>query len=265
MLKELLDRLLQLNRDPLIPTLTDGQYMYCDRDQQYKKVHIPIFEREVSNIESFATYLLKEQQRNNLMDDNGLSTTVVFSENRATCYLEDEANKQDKIIYSRENSPQWKYLLEKLNKRLSHADLLRVFQGLRPSFAQDYHEFMRSYRKVTFDEKTTVSSSPVFEEGKAGLSMGVEYSRAGGGTNKTALPATLNLKVQFTRDSSRFYEVELEIDSCLNTSKDKPVLEFSLVWPDKDNVIAQAVSDEISDFKALVGEKLPELLVVVNY
>ena len=265
MLKELLNRVLELKRPDLLSTDTDGQYIYSDRDQQYRKVTVPTFQRQVSNIESFAAYLLKEQERENLSHLDGLNTTVTFSENRASCQLNDKVSKEDLIAYDRENSPQWKYLIDKLTRKLTHAELLRVFQGLRPSFDQDYQEFMRSYRKVSFDEKLTINSQPVFEEGKAGVSMGIEFTRAGGGTNKTALPATLNLKVQFARDSKRFYLVELEIDSCISSNKEKPGLEFSLLWPDKDNVVAQAVADEIADFKGLVSERLPELLVVVNY
>jgi len=261
---EVIDKLTtELSRSPLIDTI-DGQYIYSDHNKQYQKVKVPYFERQVSNIESFAAYVLEEANRRGLDQAGGKGMTVIFAENSAKCLLIDAVDKYDSITYHRKLSPQLARVLEKLRSRLSHLELIRVFQSLRDSFVDNYAEFMRQYRKVSFDEKTTFNSQPLVEQGKGGSSIIVEFGR-NGGTNNTALPATLKLKLQFARDSKRFYEAELEIDSALSTTNGKAGIEFSLLWPEKENVIAQAVTDEINDFKELVKEKLPNLLIVVNY
>lgn len=262
--EKVIDKIIALKRPELIDTI-NGQHIYNDNNKSYSKITRPFLDSEVSNIESFAAYLLKINERFSLTE--GKFTTVTFSQNSALCRLEDSPTEESRIKYKRALSPQFSFLLEKLGRRLSHAELLRVFQGLRPSFPSQeaYNEFMRQYRKVSFDEKVTVNSQPQVEQGKGGSSIIVEFGR-NGGMGETALPSSLTVKLQYARDSKRFYECELEIDSTLNTDpKDKPKLEFSLLWPEKDNVVAQAVADEIADFKSLAAEKLPELLVVVNY
>lgn len=264
--EKIFDKILQLKRPELLATM-NGQFIYDDNAKAYKKVTLPVFHAEVSNVESFASYLLTVKNRGALFLADGLGSTVVFGQTGATAYLDDRAGQADQIGYKRCLSPQWLAMASTLGKRLSHAELLRVFQSLRPSFSSQeaYNDFMRQYRKVSFDEKVTVSSQPQVEQGKCGSSIVVEFGR-GGGIGQTALPCGLVLKLQYARDSNRFYQCELEIDSTLNTdTKDKPKLEFSLLWPERDNVVAQAIADEIADFKALVAEKLPELLVVVNY
>jgi len=265
--EKVLDKLIQLGRPEQINT-TNGQYLYYDYDKCYKKVGKPTLDREVSNIESLAAYLLKLAQRRQIPqhDKPGVLTTVVFSQNTAVCYLRDEP-EADTINYRRCLSPQWYYLSEKIGKRLSHNELLRVLQALRPSFtsAESYHEFMRQYRKVSFDEKVTVNSQPLVEQGKGGSNIVIEYNR-NNASSQTALPSSLNLRIQFARDSFRFYDIELEIDSALNLdTKEKPKLEFTLLWPEKENVATLAITNEIQDFKSLISKDLPELLVVMNY
>ena len=48
-------------------------------------------------------------------------------------------------------------------------------------------------------------------------------------------------------------------------TKDKPKLEFTLLWPEKENCVALAITNEIQDFKSLTAKDLPELLIVMNY
>lgn len=263
--EKVIDKLVSMKR-PETLEIDGNTYIYNDQHKYYSKISLPSFHREVSNIESFAAYILKYDKRyyDGVKGDN---ITAIFGLNKAIAMLNDKPDDENKILYERCLSPQWQLLADKTNRRLSHNELLRVLQGLRPSFpsSEAYNDFMRQYRKVSFDEKVTVSSQPQVEQGRGGSSIVVEFGR-NGGTGQTELPNTLKLKLQYARDSKRFYDIELEIDSTLNTeTKDKPKLEFSILWPEKDNVIAQAVADEISDFKALVAEKLPELLVVVNY
>lgn len=271
--EKLVDKLVSMKRPEIVQIQGTGTFIYCDYDKRYTQVKPNVFDRQVSNIESFAAYLIKfvdnylSFKNDTGTEYTGRYTTVSFSQNKATAFLQDDAGCEDRINYHRTLSPQWQLLSDKTNKRLSHNELLRVLQGLRPSFpsSEAYNDFMRQYRKVSFDEKVTVNSQPQVEQGRGGSSIVVEFGR-NGGTGQTALPNTLALRMQYARDSQRYYEIELEIDSSLNTdTKDKPKLEFSILWPEQDNVIAQAVSDEIADFKALVAEKLPELLVVVNY
>lgn len=266
-IQHLIEYIHSLKRSELIETV-DGQFLYSDNAKRYEKIdppETPVFDRTVSNIDSFAGYILEVASRRGYDKDKGKGMTVVFNESRAWCRLVDDAVNNDTISYQRSVSPQWQTLNKYLTGKLSHKSLIAAFQALYPSFNEDYTAFMRHYRKVSFDEKITISSQPQVVDGKGGTSLAIEFSR-NGNEGQTALPNTLNLKLQFTRDSKRFYAAELEIDSVLNANnREKPALEFSLLWSQKDNVIAQAVSDEIADFKALVAEKLPELLVVVNY
>lgn len=256
-----------LKRPELIDTV-GGQFVYSDSTKTYNKIHsldIPSFTRTVSNVESFAAYILEIASRNGYDKVNGKGITVCFDSKRAVCRLVDNNTNNDTIIYDRALSPQWEYLFGKIGTRLSHKSLITVLQWLRPSFKDDYNTFMRHYRKVSFDEKISVSSQPQVVDGKGGSSLVVEFNR-NGDNGQTALPNSLKLSLQYTRDSKRFYEAEIEVDSTLNANnREKPSLEFSLLWADIENTQTQAVADEIADFKALVGEKLPELLVVVNY
>jgi len=95
--------------------------------------------------------------------------------------------------------------------------------------------------------------------------MSVEFTRAGGNTDSTELPATIPLRLQYARASDRYYDCALEVETELVENKSKNEIYFTLLWPEKDNTIDQAIEQELLDFKALVCEKLPELLLVVNY
>lgn len=265
--KAIIEYVNSLKRPEVVETV-NGQFLYSDSEKNYRKIippEIPAFTRTVSNVESFASYILEVASRRGYDTAGGKGMTVCFMNAQAYCRLVDDNVSRDTIDYERTLSPQWEYLFGKLGTNLSHKSLVTVLQWLRPSFNEDYNQFMKHYRKVSFDEKITVNSQPQVIDGKAGSSLAIEFTRNGDG-GKTELPNTLNLKLQYTRDSKRFYSIDVEIDSTLNANnREKPTLQFSLLCAEIENTQTQAVADEIADFKALVAEKLPELLVVVNY
>jgi len=256
---ETIDKLQGLKRPELLET-SQGTYIYSDQDKKYSRL-LPAFGRKVSNVESFASYVLEEARRRD--NTTGNKITVSFNQEGGHCYLADNENL-DTITYERKLGMPWLYLVGQLKKKLTHAELLRTFQSLRPNI-MDYNAIMLAYRRVTFDEKVSVTSQPLVEQGRAGNSMNIEFTRQGGNTDSTELPATINLRLQYARASHRYYDCALEVETELVENKSKNEIYFTLLWPEKDNTIDQAIEQELLDFKALVCEKLPELLLVVNY
>jgi len=256
---ETINKLQELKRPELLDTPL-GLHIYNDNNKGYSRL-LPAFSRKVSNVESFAAYVLEEARRRN--NTAGNKITVSFNQEGGYCYLGDNENL-DTIAYDRRLSMSWLYLVGQLKKKITHAELLRTFQSLRPNII-GYPDIMLAYRRVTFDEKVSVTSQPLVEQGRAGNSMNIEFTRQGGNTDSTELPATIPLRLQYARASDRYYDCALEVETELVENKSKNEIYFTLLWPEKDNVIDQAIEEELKDFKALVLEKLPELLLVVNY
>ena len=271
MLEELLQALLRLKRPDTV--VVEGQkdkktYIYNDSYKKYEEVHDidpKQWSAKVSNIESFARYILKLNERHDLQGLTGLKSTITFQNHAAYFKLTDNALRDDVVEYMRTYSPVWKYLVNNINRPKSHAEILRCIQLLKPYITENYDYLIRNYRKITVDENVTVNSQPQAFEGKNGRAVEISYTRKGE-DGKTSIPTEFNVEIPFTRGGIRTYKAELEIELVLNTdNKDKPRLDFTLMWPQYTNQEIEAVADEMKDLRELLLPVMPDLLIVENY
>lgn len=222
-----------------------GDYIFNDSAEKYERL-IPYLDRSVSNVESFASYVIEYCNREENSD--GHEVAVLFSMHGATCYPQDGL-LQDKISYARKKSQQWEQIEKLLDREMTHKELLRAFQLLKPSIGGGYADLTNQYKKITFDDKVSVTSQPIVENGSAGAAISFNYSVASGGQSQTKLPSEFTLTLQFAWGSSRYYDLDIEIDPSLVKDKNEnTIIKFTLIAPQIENLKMQAINDEISDF-----------------
>lgn len=249
---EAIELLQRQRREPII--MSDlGWLLYDDGKKSYAPLIRPL-SRSVSNVESFAAYVVKAASRADNVTGEGM--TASFSERGGVCYLKD-GETEDLINYERRLSPAWKFVNDRLDRSFSHKELIRFFQALRGSFTvvSDYQSTRNAYTRVSFDDKTTVESQPILSDGKILFS----YKREAGLANGE-WPGAIMLNLQYARGSARSYPCEIEIEAELAKSE----IIFRLAFADKEKIIQEAIEDEISDFKAATAG-LSQMLVVMNF
>lgn len=233
-----------------------GEHIYSDAKQEYKLL-IPELERGISSVESLAMAVLEEATRRE--NETGKFMTVIFTD-RGGRFYPDDKRRLDKWEYERCLSQQWKHLTQYLGRDMKHLDFVRFLQGLRPSVT-DYISLMREYKKVTFDGKTSVTSQPIIEDGKGGSQVAFTLETKNGQT-QAAMPGEIKIDLPYTRGSLHTYELTIELDVYLD---DNNQVKFRPVCPDIEAVVEQAIADELEFFKEQTFEKLPELLVLLDY
>jgi hypothetical protein len=256
--------LVQRQNRPEILTTSRGPHIYSDRQQEYMLL-FPPFERTVSNVESFAAAVIEESRRRE--NPTGKFMTAIFNEEGGVFYPDDE-KRIDKWLYKRCHSQQWRWLMQYINKPLKHIDFLRALQGLRPSI-NAYPEIIREYRKVKFDSSTVVSGQPMLEKGESGGSIVVTL-KTKSGDQEQDMPSSFVVIMPYAKASETDYEFQLEVDACLNENNE---MRFTLLFPDMETIIEQALADEVDYFRNQVmpegNEKkqqlqLPEKIVALD-
>lgn len=247
-----------------------GEYLYSDKDSQYHPL-VPAMKRGLSTVESLATAVLEEARR--VESPQGDFMTVIFTEKGGMFYPNDKA-RVDEWSFDRTHSQQWQHLMAWINRPLKHKDFIRVLQGLRPSIKNHldtpddasgltaYAALMRIYRSVSFDSNTKVTSQPMITAGKTGGSVNFTMTTKAGGEQEVDLPTEIPLVMPFVKGSETLYQFTVEVDAALDEDTSQPV--FMLVFPDRENIVDQAISDEVAYFKRET-EKLPNLLVLLDY
>lgn len=267
MIEEAITRVEKLTTEKLrkpVLDLQDGSnrlYLYNDKAQKYEEVdRWAPSGYGVSNVESFAT-LVKEAARRK-ENPTGNLMTVIFSATGAT-FAADDRDRRDLFAYDRTNSPQWKALLEILNKPMDHPTFVRALQRLRPSI-KDYDRIIRHYRKVSFGETLGIVSEPILTDGKSQNAYQVAIEARGGAENTTTLPSEFVVELQFTRGSSSRYLMTIELDLSTIPKGDRKELRFTLIAPEVSVVVEQAIEDEVAWFRG-EAKDLSELLILVDY
>jgi hypothetical protein len=229
----------------------DAKGMYEPVDRFVKRT------RTVSNIESFTAMVIEEARR---AISDGDFMTVVFKQTGAYFHLDDRDGRQV-FQYERELAPQWKFLIG-AGTDLEHKDFIRLLQRLRPSIVE-YASILQQFRKVSFGSGLKIDSAPTLTEGKAGLQFALELTAANAST-KAALPAVIPLKMPYARGSSKLYDVEAEVSIDLDEEDGKKRFVFSLLFPDREVIEEQAVSDEVRWFRENTVT-LPKLCILEDY
>lgn len=242
------------NRSILLDT-TRGQYIYSDSEQEYSPL-LPAEKRSVCNVASFGGAVLEEAKRRE--NPTGAFMTVIFGEEGGVFYPDDR-QRLDLWYFKRRLSQQWQALTGIINKNHDHRSFLRALQGVRPSI-QNYPGIIREFRKVTFDNKTSVTSQPILEAGHAGVDISFTLDTKNGQT-QTVMPGSIPMAMPFSAASSKMYSFNLELDVTLN-SGNEPC--FQLIFPEREIIIEQAISDEVKCFQDHV-ENLSDILVLQNY
>jgi hypothetical protein len=232
-----------------------GTYLYNDGEKHYSRL-IPEYKRKLSNVESLAVVVTEEAKRRNI--DNGQFMTVIFTESGGVFFPDDE-RRLDEWHFDRCLSQQWEYLAKHLNRPMFHKQFLRFMQGLRPSLGYHYSTLMRDYRKVTFDNNTSVKSQPILESGTAGVLVNMTLSTRAG-DQEIEMPGGFEINLQFAKAGEKIYTLPVELDVALEDGKP----EFMLVCPTLDSVRDQAIQDEVAFFREATAN-LPELLILVDY
>lgn len=226
--------------------LADGsgrRWIFNDSEGYYLPIERYVKrERCVSNVESFAAMVLEEARR---AKSDGDWMTVIFGQAGALFHLDDRDGRAT-FAYSRELAPQWKTLVTAPTD-VEHKEFIRLLQRLRPSIVE-YPFILQQFRKISFGSGLKVESAPILTEGKAGLQFALELTAANA-TTKAALPAAIALKVPYSRGSSQTYDVDAEVSIDLEEDGPKKSFVFSLLFPDREVIEEQAVSDEVSWFK----------------
>lgn len=268
---EVLKELLDLNRPTQLIT-NEGDYIYNTGAQRYERLapRFPPLGRSVSTIESLLAYIHKYYQREQGMfpsqkRHNGRPYTIIFNRHGAVAML-DDGQVGHQISFNRVLDHFFKHLQGKLNRELTHKELVKFIQLCNGSFSVDkeFVELLNAYRRVSFDKKVTVISQPIVESGRTGDMLTMETNREGIGAVKIELPQHFTLSLSYAAFSPRKYDISIEIESELKEKDGKSYIVFSLDAPYLDSMIEQAVKDEIADLKAGLAVELPEALVVVN-
>lgn len=244
------------DKRPIFQDTERGKYIYVDRDAAYKPL-LPELNRTISTVESLADVVLEESRRRE--NTTGNFMTVIFTELGGKFYPDDK-KRLDEWKYERCPSQQWEFLIRHLGRDMKHLEFVRFLQGLRPSIL-NYAELMREFKKVTFDAKTAVTSQPIIENGQAGDQIVFTLETKSGHAD-TAMPGTVSLRLPFTRGGEKLYNLTIELDVALDENKQ---VKFRPVVPDMEAIIEDALQDEVEYFTSQVDERLPDLLVLLDY
>jgi len=302
---DLVDKIVELSpssRDNLL-TVDDGHgikrlYIYNDGEKKYAPIderRIVLQTGEVSNVESFLALVREETLRRGAAvtdsaPDNPKSTTtrkpaakadrsetlavvrhdgsfmtVVFNAKVAK-FAPDDRVRLDSFGYERALSPQWNALVGALGKPMEHKDLIRVLQRLRPSIKR-YEDLMRDLRKITFSDRTNITSEPLLQAGKNQNEYKVDLEvRAGTDSlsQTTALPSSFDVELQYARGGDKRYATTIEIDLSTFIKGERKELRFTLIAPDLPNVEEAAIDDEVAFFRAETAD-IPRLLILQDY
>jgi hypothetical protein len=258
------------NRDALL-TLADGRtFIYSDNDQEYGEIERFVkFEGSVSTIESFAELVVEYAKRFEskkavgapvTKGPTGKNQTVTFTSNGAT-YSPDDEDRRHQFTYRRVLSQQWVALTAILGKPLSHKELIRALQTLKPSIT-NYDVIISAFRRLTVSKDVKLVSEPVLNEsGDSANGYNVQLS-VKGGTSETTLPSELDAYLPFARGSQASYIVPIDVD--LSERDGVPII--TLYAQTLPAIADQAVLDEMKFFdEQMEATGLKDLLTVVNF
>lgn len=233
-----------------------GTYIYNDGDKEYKRLKSPQ-SRTISNIDSFTKVVLEEARR--LNNPTGDFMTVIFTEKGAKFYTDDKL-RGDTWAYERSLSQQWSWLLDSINKPMTHLELLRRIQGLKPSIT-DYRNLFNQFKRVSITNNTVVTSQPILEDGRtnAELVFNME-AKAGSGETQAHMPGELLLTMPYTKGFDKQYEFTIELDG---HTDEQSKIRFRLVFPERELVEEAAIADELTYFQEKTSA-LPNLLTVLS-
>jgi hypothetical protein len=264
MIKEAIDRIVDISTKNRASVLEKNGRMWFYRDDTklYSEVELRfVRSHEVSNMESFVT--LVKEELNRAGKASGEGATVTLTQIGGQFRLHDTGDGLIQHQYSRTLDPFWTKLAQGAGKFMKHAEFIRFLSGIAPCIAS-YDDLTRQFRKVSFDERMSVTSQPLLDtDGRGGTSFAVEFMARGGAT-KTTLPAGFDATVNYARGSAAHYDVHAEIDIQLRKLGEKSELVFGYYCPEIDGieVLAQAAEE------ALCREKLadcPQLLIITNF
>lgn len=232
-------------------TLDDGSkrsFLYSDAESVYKPLdRVVVRYGGVSNMKSFVALVMEElRRRDNPLGDHA----TVYLMATGGRFSPDDRVGLDFFTYERTLHPQWELLFEQAGTYMDHPAFLRLLQALRPSIATQ--ETVRSFRRVTFDERVKVLSQPQIVDGKNGASYEVEME-VKSGIARTALPTMLTVTLPFSRGSDVSYRLELDIDIQAIDKDGKRQLKFAILWPDKEGWLTDAITDECEAFREAVS------------
>ncbi len=257
LLETFFEHVTQKSRDILLDT-EQGQMIYSDKDQHYAPVK-PEFIRNVSCVDSFAQYVIKEAKRRNY--SSGEEMTALFDMKGGIAYL-DEDKQRDMIIYKRSLSQQFEELSNFCDgSSYNHNQLLRGLQRLRYSIV-NYEEFMRHYRAVKFTGSNVVKSQPIINEGQAGTSVDFMLQVQNGTEENKSLPTEFGVSFSFARGEDDAYSSTITIEMYLDDGEPR----FRPLFHEREEVIEDALKEEVETFKSdLLKAGLKETLVALNY
>ncbi len=267
MIREAIDRIvdLSLKSRPAVQEKNGRMWFFNDKEQKYVEEELRyVRSHEVSNMESFITLVREELDR--VQAPDGAGATLTLLADGAEFRPQDTGNGRIQHTYTRTLDPFWARLKANVEKPMKHAEFVRFFSGLAPVIGDDYDYLARQFRKVTFDERLTVSSQPMLDsDGKGRNQFSVEFAaRSGTGTTTTALPASFDVTTAYTRGSKVAYKVHAEIDLQLRKDGEKSTLLFSYYCPEMEGTEVQAQAVEEAQCRSALAD-YKKLLIISNY